>query len=212
MKKKKQPEPHPDLGPLEAMWKLGGPGYLPLRLLLVGKLIDLNINRLLQAHSVLSVAEWRVVAQLAVLGVATVGDMARQACVDPAEVSRAVASLRKRGFADRQPNPVDRRSPRFALTPAGRANFEKFRPEWIRLTKALVAPFSPDEMLTTEHTIALFARACLDFLGQEVTGGLQPAQPLQGAQPLQPAQACHDSSQPVTEAPQLRHGRRAPLS
>ena len=194
-KKQKRPDaPHPDLGPLEAMWKLGGPGYLPLRLLLVGKLIDLNINRLLQAHSVLSVAEWRVVAQLAVLGVATVRDMARQACVDPAEVSRAIASLRKRGFADRQPNPLDRRSPRFALTPAGRANFEKFRPEWIRLQKALVAPFSQDEMLTTEHTIALFARACLDFLGQGAAG------------------ACHDSSQPVTDAPQLRHGRRAPLS
>ncbi|HEY4211053.1 MAG TPA: MarR family transcriptional regulator [Steroidobacteraceae bacterium] len=207
MKKKKRPEPHPELGPLEAMWKLGGPGYLPLRLLLVGKLIDLSINRLLQAHSVLSVAEWRVVAQLAVLGVATVRDMARQACVDPAEVSRAVASLRRRGFADRQPNPLDRRSPRFALTAAGRANFEKFRPEWIRLQKALVAPFSQDEMLTTEHTIALFARACLDFLEQGAAGALPPAPGRQGT-----AGGCHDSSQPVTEAPQLRHGRRAPLS
>ena len=163
------------------MWKLGGPGYLPLRLLLVGKLIDLNINRLLQAHSVLSVAEWRVVAQLAVLGVATVRDMARQACVDPAEVSRAVASLCKRGFAQRQPNPLDRRSPRFALTAAGRANFEKFRPEWIRLQKALVAPFSQDEMLTTEHTIALFARACLDFQGQGAAETSQPAQAREGA-------------------------------
>jgi hypothetical protein len=81
--------PAPDLGPIQAMWQLGGPDYLPLRLLLIGKLIDLNIGRLLAAYSVLSVAEWRVVAQLAVLRTGSVREMARQACVDPAEVSRS---------------------------------------------------------------------------------------------------------------------------
>ena len=187
-KKKRRAEQSPDLGPLESMWRLGGPNYLPLRLLLVGKLIDLNISRLLQAHSVLSVAEWRVVAQLAVLGIGTVRDMARQACVDPAEVSRSVASLERRGFVERQQNQLDRRSPRFLLTAAGRANFEMFRPQWARLQKALVAPLTEAQTLSTEHAIAVFARACLDFL------------------------VCHDSSQPATEPPQLRHGRRAPLS
>jgi len=56
---KQKASPVPDLGPIQMMWQLGGPDYLPLRLLLVGKLIDLNIGRLLAAYSVLSVAEWR---------------------------------------------------------------------------------------------------------------------------------------------------------
>jgi DNA-binding MarR family transcriptional regulator len=172
---KQKASPVPDLGPIQMMWQLGGPDYLPLRLLLVGKLIDLNIGRLLAAYSVLSVAEWRVVAQLAVLRTGSVREMARQACVDPAEVSRSVASLEKRGFVERQLNHRDRRSPRFSLTAAGAANFEMFRPHWRRLQKALIAPLTAAETRATEHAITLFARACLDFL------------------------ACHDSSQPATE-------------
>jgi len=172
---KQKASPVPDLGPIQMMWQLGGPDYLPLRLLLVGKLIDLNIGRLLAAYSALSVAEWRVVAQLAVLRTGSVREMARQACVDPAEVSRSVASLEKRGFVERQLNHRDRRSPRFSLTAAGTANFEMFRPHWRRLQKALIAPLTAAETRATEHAITLFARACLDFL------------------------ACHDSSQPATE-------------
>jgi hypothetical protein len=80
-----------DLGPLEQVWRVGGVDYLPLKMLLVAKLIDMRVERLLKEKSGISVAEWRVVAQLGVLHNGSVREMARQACVDPAEVSRSVA-------------------------------------------------------------------------------------------------------------------------
>jgi DNA-binding MarR family transcriptional regulator len=153
-----------DLGPLEPVWRLGGSDYLPLKLLLVAKLIDLQVSRLLDAHSGLSVAEWRVVAQLGVLHSGSVREMARQACVDPSEVSRSVAALEKRGFVVRHPNERDRRSPRFSLTPAGKRHFAHFRPHWRRFQKALAAKLTPAERELTEHALTIIAGACLELL------------------------------------------------
>ena len=153
-----------DLGPLEPVWRLGGSDYLPLKLLLVAKLIDLHVSRLLAAHSGLSVAEWRVVAQLGVLHNGSVREMARQACVDPSEVSRSVAALEKRGFVLRHPNERDRRSPRFSLTPAGKRHLAHFRPHWRRFQKALAAKLTPAERELTEHALTIIAGACLELL------------------------------------------------
>jgi DNA-binding MarR family transcriptional regulator len=152
------------LGPLEPVWRVGGPDYLPLRLLLVAKLIDLNVGRLLAAKSGLTVAQWRVVAQLGVLHNGSVREMARQACVDPAEVSRSVAALEKRGFVARQVNERDRRSPRFSLTPTGKAHFASFRPHWRRFQNALLARLTSAERALTEHALTLIAEACVELL------------------------------------------------
>ena len=154
-----------DLGPIEPVWRLGGSDYLPLKLLLVAKLIDLHVGRLLDAHSGLSVAEWRVVAQLGVLHNGSVREMARQACVDPSEVSRSVAALEKRGFVARHANERDRRSPRFSLTPAGKRHFAHFRPHWRRFQKALAAKLTPAERELTERALTVIAGACLELLG-----------------------------------------------
>src|SRR5581483_714456 len=153
-----------NLGPLEPVWRLGGADYLPLKLLLVAKLIDLHVGRLLAQQSILSVAEWRVVAQLGVLHNGSVREMARQACVDPAEVSRSVAALEKRGFVARQVNERDRRSPRFSLTAAGKAHFASFRPHWRRFQNALLARLTSAERDLTERALTMIAGACLELL------------------------------------------------
>ena len=153
-----------NLGPLETVWRVGGPDYLPLRLLLVAKLIDLHVGRLLAQKSGLSVAQWRVVAQLGVLHNGSVREMARQACVDPAEVSRSVASLEKRGFVERHVNARDRRSPRFSLTAAGKAHLSGFRPHWRRFQNALVQKLTAAERDLTEHALTVIAGACLELL------------------------------------------------
>ena len=167
----------PDLGRIDTVWRLGGEEYLPLRLILVAKLLDLNVARLLAASSTISVAEWRVVAQLGVLHHASVREMARQACIDPAEVSRSIASLERRGFVMRRANPRDRRSPRFSLTASGTRHLAHFRPHWKRFQRVLVAKLSHRDRIATEHALALIARASLDLLegehGEHVAGWRQ---------------------------------------
>jgi DNA-binding MarR family transcriptional regulator len=149
------------------VWHRGGEEYLPLRLILVAKLLDLNVAKLLTASTRISVAEWRVVAQLGVLHNASVREMARQACIDPAEVSRSVGSLERRGYVARRPNPRDRRSPRFSLTDSGARHLASFRPHWRRFQRMLVAKLSDRDRGATEHALALIARASLDLLERE---------------------------------------------
>lgn len=154
-----------DLGPLETIWRVGGPDYLLLKILVVAKLIDLHVGRLLEESSAgLSVAEWRVAAQLAVLHNGSVREMARQACVDPAEVSRSVASLERRGFVARHVNVRDRRSPRFSLTQAGKAHYAGFRPHWRKFQKAVVGKLSATERERAEHALRTIAAGCMELL------------------------------------------------
>lgn len=154
----------PNLGPIDAVWRRGGEDYLPLRLILVAKLLDLNVSQLLAAKAKITVAEWRVVAQLAVLHNASVREMARQACIDPAEVSRSIGSLERRGYVERRANPRDRRSPRFTLTAAGARHFGAIRPHWRKFQRALVEKLTHGDRRVTEHALAVIARASLDLL------------------------------------------------
>lgn len=154
----------PDLGPIGFVWRAGGVDYLPLRLMLVAKLIDQNVAELLKARFPITTAEWRVVAQLRVMKSASVRQMARQICVDPAEVSRSVASLEQRGLVVRRTNPSDRRSPQFSLTRTGARQCAKFHPYWRRFQRSLVRRLDGAERDVTEHALAAIARAALDLL------------------------------------------------
>jgi DNA-binding MarR family transcriptional regulator len=156
----------PDLGSIGLVWRVGGVDYLPLRLMLVAKLLDQNVGKLLQARFPITTAEWRVVAQLRVLQSASVRQMARQVSVDPAEVSRSVASLERRGFIVRRANPSDRRSPRFSLTRAGARHCARFHPHWRKFQRSLVGKLGASDRGVTEHALAVIARAALDLLEQ----------------------------------------------
>jgi DNA-binding MarR family transcriptional regulator len=157
-----------DLGLLNAVWKLGGRAYLPLRLILVAKLIDRYIEGLLAEKAELSIPEWRVVAQLAMLKQGSVRKMARQACVDPAEVSRSAATLARRGLVQRRENPQDRRSPQFSLTAEGEAHYARFHPYWTQFTATLVSELDEADRAAMEHGLARIARELLHLLGEEV--------------------------------------------
>lgn len=155
-----------DLGELNEVWRRGGEHNLPLRLVLVAKLIDRYIDGLLAEKAGLSIPEWRVVAQLSILEHGTVRRMARQACVDPAEVSRAAAGLEKRGFLKREDNLNDRRSPQFSLTKEGRVHFLKFHPHWQKFSRALLANVDAADTAALNRGLTQFARALLTLLEQ----------------------------------------------
>lgn len=93
----------------------------------------------------LGVAEWRVLAQLAVMSPSTVRWLAARMRVDRAEVSRAAAALIARKLVRRMPDPQDARSVLFSITEAGRALHRAIMPLRVALHERLNAVLAPAE-------------------------------------------------------------------
>ena len=104
---------------LEEAWTIFGLTHVPYRLLLLSKMIDRLTTRHVRKLAGLSLAEWRVVAHLAVMGDATSSKLSKTAMVDPAEISRSVRSLAANGLLLRVPDPDDQRVTLLSLTEEG---------------------------------------------------------------------------------------------
>ena len=157
------------LGHIAAAWRIGGPDYLPYRITLLAKLLDRCTTRLLQASSGLSVAEWRVLAQLAIASPdsASVRQLAEQAWVDRAEVSRAATSLERRGYIDRRQNVRDRRSPLLYCSDKGLELYRRVSPSRQEFHRSLTAMLGPEQAKAMEASMLTLARQCIDELQHE---------------------------------------------
>lgn len=165
MKIKTRRKPLPvDLGELTAAWNIGGPDYLPYRISLVAKLLDRCTTRLLAESCGLTVAEWRVLAQLANESPASVRKLAEHAWVDRAEVSRAAASLVRRGYVKRRDNPRDRRSALLSCTDEGLDVYKKIRPLRAEFHRSMTRHLKPEEAEKMEEVLAIIAKSCQDRL------------------------------------------------
>lgn len=103
-------------------WKVDQLDFPTFRIGLIAKLMDRATIRQLAQVTDLSYAQWRVLSRLSLMpDGGTVGDVARLAWVDRAEVSRAVAALEALGLVSRRNNAADRRAPLLALTAQGDA-------------------------------------------------------------------------------------------
>ncbi len=154
--------------------RVGGPDYLPYRITLLAKLLDRCTTRLLQTNSGLSVAEWRVLAQLALESPSSVRQLAEQAWVDRAEVSRAAASLERRGLIQRQANEKDRRSPLLYCTPDGIEVFRRVAPSRTAFHKCLTGMLAPGQLDQIEAALLTLATHCVDELESDPAGAVRP--------------------------------------
>ena len=155
------------LGRVATAWLVGGRDFLPYRITLLARLLDRRTTRLLSESSGLSVAEWRVLAQLSMSSPASVRQLADQAWVDRAEVSRAAASLERRGCVERRQNPKDRRSPLLYCTEEGRALAQRVVPSRMEFHRSLTNLLAPEQVAELEAALLILARHCVDQLGDE---------------------------------------------
>ena len=104
---------------LRSIWSTYGLLHIPYRLLILSKMIDrtASASRLRSQH--LTLAEWRVMANLLGTGGSTVNAIAVAAYVDRAEVSRAAGLLEQRGLVARLPHPDSKAKRLLKLTAAG---------------------------------------------------------------------------------------------
>ena len=106
-----------------------GPSHIPYRILLLGKMIDRVTAQHVRDTAQLSLAQWRVLTHVEMIGKCSAAEVASVAYSDRAEVSRAIGSLEKRGFVQREANPRNRKSSLVSLTDAGKAIHAAIRGE-----------------------------------------------------------------------------------
>lgn len=131
--------------PLPETWQLFDQVHLPYRILLLAKLLDRATARQLREQEALTLAEWRVLAHLELLGEASSARIAAAAAADRAEVSRAVASLEKTGLISRRPDSGNRKRQLLRLTGQGREIHRRVRASRVAYFEHLLADLDEEE-------------------------------------------------------------------
>lgn len=93
----------------------------------------------------LTLAEWRVLTHIRAGTSVTASWLCERLLVDKAEVSRACASLTKRGLIASKPNPADARSSLLRLTAAGRSTYARILPARLELDRELASLLTAKE-------------------------------------------------------------------
>ena len=161
----------PDLGAATIAWSRG-PSAETFRILLLAKMLDRLNTRILQESAELSLAEWRLLAQLSMESPASVRQLAEWSWVDRAEVSRAAAALEKRGLVKREENPKDRRSPLFFFTDEGRAVVDRVLPLRREFLSSLTSKLSKAQREVLEEALLIIAQECVGRLNEPAINGL----------------------------------------
>jgi DNA-binding MarR family transcriptional regulator len=109
----------------------------------------------------------------AVAGPLRPGELAGRLAVEAPHVTRQVQRLQQAGYADRVPDPDDRRAQLIQLTPAGKAASDRIREAGTAGMQAALAHWPPQEL----HQLAtLLHRMVDDFLAYSAAE--EPGQPM----------------------------------
>lgn len=159
-------------GPLEEAWRTFGARHLPYRLLMLGKMLDRLSVQHIRDEASLSLAEWRVLVHLAVMGTKSASEVSAAALVDRAEVSRAVHSLEAGGYIVRNDNPRNRRSSLLVLTPQGQAVYDRVYKERRGFFDYLTSDFDQKALEQLDGMLLLIARRA-DLLASDGLGAIR---------------------------------------
>lgn len=102
--------------------------FLPYRLTVLAEAVSLALSRLYAERYDIGIPEWRVIATLGQYRKMTAKDVGTHSHMHKTKVSRAVASLERKGFVERKPNPQDMREAFLTLTTKGRATYRELAP------------------------------------------------------------------------------------
>ncbi|TKD50660.1 MarR family winged helix-turn-helix transcriptional regulator [Sphingomonas baiyangensis] len=143
---------------MRRLWESYGMLHLPYRMMMVTKMLDRVTSAAIQREASLSLAQWRVIANLARLGHSTVNALAEHAHVDRAEVSRSVGALEALGLIQRDAHPASRVKKQLSLTPAGVAMAKQIGRDRRRFYEYLLANFDADEQRVFDRLLLRLAQ------------------------------------------------------
>jgi DNA-binding MarR family transcriptional regulator len=109
-------------GPDTSKWEIRD--FLTFRINVLYRLLDRQLKKLLADHHGLSIAEWRVLGQLATNSPTTVRGIAAITYMAKSQISRAAACLVRSGYAVRRKDFDDERSAVFEITKEGQKKYK----------------------------------------------------------------------------------------
>lgn len=110
--------------------------------------------------------DWRAMAVLDFLGVATLQVLARRAGVQKSQMSRTVAALEAGGMIQREDNPRDKRSVHLRLTPAGKELVRAILEASRERNRAMLSELTEEERLQLMALLDKVTIGSLDYLKQ----------------------------------------------
>lgn len=132
--------------------------FLPYLLVNLSKRLSAALAETYQRDHALTIAEWRVMANLNQSGALTSKEIGRQTYMDKVKVSRAVKSLVAKDWVVRRPRPEDSRSHTVSLTAAGRAVIRDVIPRVLQWQASLLDALSERERATLMRVIGKLDR------------------------------------------------------
>jgi DNA-binding MarR family transcriptional regulator len=146
-------------------------GFVPYRLATLAKLLALVASRLYAKRFGLVVREWQILAVLGEGRPLSAAEVARRTVIDKGRVSRAVASLTRRGLIERAPDAFDARRTMLRLSQKGRAIYRRIVPLARGEERALLDPLTPAERRQLERLLGKLHRQGEAMLAR--SGGLE---------------------------------------
>ncbi len=118
---------------------------MPYRLAVAAHAISRALSEVYSREFGISVAEWRVLANLGRFGPLKAGELAERSSLDKPKVTRALQRLEARGLLQRTVLSADRRQVRLALTRRGRLQFRQIAALALDWETNLLAALPPAE-------------------------------------------------------------------
>ncbi len=141
--------------------------FLPYRL-------SVTTNRLSRAFAAqyeqefgISIPEWRAIAVLGAFAPLSSNGICERTAMDKAKVSRAVASLLKRGLIERAPHATDQRLIRLTLSRAGRKIYEAIIPRARAIEAEVTKGLSKDDVVTLHRILDRMATQLREIEGTD---------------------------------------------
>lgn len=119
--------------------------FLPYRLNVLADLVSQSLSKVYARVYGLSVAEWRIIATLGQFEAMTAAAIGAHSHMHKTKVSRAVATLTKRGLISRTSDSDDLRAAILRLTTAGREVYDNIVPDALDYTERLTEGLDADQ-------------------------------------------------------------------
>ena len=119
--------------------------FVPYRMVHLASNISVALSKIYKQEFDITIAEWRVLAQLAEQQTLYSKDIGEITSMDKSKVSRAVKALEGKGYLLRQTNKKDNRAAYLFLSTLGKVLFQKIAPKALLWERQLIKVLESSE-------------------------------------------------------------------